>query len=72
MMKRVGDTITVRASDILGTPEAEGVIREIYTNRDGSHHYGVKIEGEDGLCDVDLDGTVLIGPPLDGRLVRAE
>lgn len=67
--KKVGDPMHVKASKILGTPEADGKIERV--NSDGT--YLVRLsDKEDDVCDVDHDGTVLMGPPLHGKLVRAE
>jgi hypothetical protein len=73
-LKKVGETITVLASEFLGTPATEGVIVDIELEGGPANGslYLVEIAGEEGPHEVDLDGCCLIGPPVNGRLVRAE
>jgi hypothetical protein len=71
----VGDVIQVPASKFLGTPATEAqVIAEL--SYGGQKVWVVRefVYGEGMVGDpweVDSDGVCLIGPPLNGRLVRA-
>ena len=70
MVRKPGQFIAVRGSKILGTPPCLGRIKSI----EDSNHY-IVFEASHGCAgeefDVDAQGYVLMGPPCNGRLVRA-
>lgn len=76
-IKKVGQRIWVRASRSLGAPRCRGTILEVVTTPQ-QIYYTVHCDDDDDAPlteggEVDLDGTVLIGPPTaDGFLTRAE
>lgn len=68
MNRKIGDRLKVLASQSLGTPETMGTILSVE-----DYYYAVSCDDDEANqlpTAVDEDGTVMVGPPIDGKLVR--
>lgn len=67
MKHKVGDVVLVRESKFLGMPATKMTITHVYDY----YYRGVCHDNPLDEAEVDEEGYCLIGPPLDGKLVRA-
>lgn len=68
----IGQVIDVKSSEFLGTPACEARVVDHFDDQGYTvRELDADPADEDAEFQVDFEGYVLVGPPLNGRLVRA-